>query len=57
MEVLKENLAKEVLKKLKEISELWDISSKKWKKLPDNEKQLFFELPLPEGRRFLTKNS
>lgn len=28
MEVLKENLAKEVLKKLKEISELWDISSK-----------------------------
>ena len=27
MEVLKENLAKEVLKKLKEISELWNISS------------------------------
>ena len=43
MEVLKENLAKEVLKKLKEISELWDISSKKWKKLPDNEKQLFYK--------------
>ena len=43
MKVLKENLAKEVLKKLKEISELWDISSKKWKKLPDNEKQLFYK--------------
>lgn len=44
LEITKDNICNFVSAKLKEINDLWKISDKDWKKLPDDKKQEYYKI-------------